>query len=123
LKFLRDLGDNDEGVIEKIIDATTYIIRVDSLKKIIRVKLDGVKKLKANPRLEEVQQLNNRIKKFSDESLLQRTVFLELNDFERTQNAFMGMVRIGKGREKISIQEILINEGFIYINRNAYFEE
>lgn len=120
---MRDLGDNDEGVIEKIIDATTYIIRVDSLKKIIRVKLDGVKKLKANPRLEEVQQLNNRIKKFSDESLLQRTVFLELNDFERTQNAFMGMVRVGKGREKISIQEILINEGFIYINRNAYFEE
>lgn len=120
---MRDLGDNDEGVIEKIIDATTYIIRVDSLKKIIRVKLDGVKKLKANPRLEEVQQLNSRIKKFSDESLLQRTVFLELNDFERTQNAFMGMVRVGKGREKISIQEILINEGFIYINRNAYFEE
>ena len=61
LKFLREVKQTDEGVIEKIIDATTYILRVDNLKKVIKVKLDGVKRLKANPRLSEVQELNRKI--------------------------------------------------------------
>lgn len=41
----------EEGVVDKCIDPVTYIIRVDAHKKLIRVRLDGVSKLVANPRL------------------------------------------------------------------------
>lgn len=42
---------DEEGIIEKALNANTYTIRINSQRKIIKVKLDGVRILKANPRL------------------------------------------------------------------------
>lgn len=59
--MLRSIDEGEEGVILKGLSANTFAVRVDSKNKIIKVKLDGVKRLKANPRLSEVQELNEKV--------------------------------------------------------------
>ena len=51
IKCLQNLDENEEGVVQAIIDANTYIVRADKSKKILRVRLDGVTRLYANPKL------------------------------------------------------------------------
>ena len=57
-------------------DPTTYIVRVDAHKKLLRVRLDGVAKLQANPRLPEVVELQKANELYYARYLHQRTVSL-----------------------------------------------
>ena len=80
------------------------------MKKIIKVKLDGVKALKGNPRLPEIQELNENIGNYLLNEFLQRTVTLELNDYDQNENSFLGVLRVTKkGKERNSLQEILLS--------------
>ena len=103
--FLQTLEPNDEGVIESIEDVDTYIVRVDRQKKILRVKLDGVSKLVGNPKLEPIMDLKKRISEYLKQNFVQRTVILDVNDFDQISNSFSGILRLqGKGKDKISLQ-------------------
>ena len=51
MKYLQNVSESVEGVIEKLVSPTVYIVRIDADMKIIRLRLDGVDNLQINPKL------------------------------------------------------------------------
>ena len=99
IKCLQNLEVNEEGVILSVIDANTYGIRADKSKKILRVRLDGIIKISVNPKLKEIEELNKKIEDFTFKNFNQRTVFLNLTDYDTISNNFIGIVQVqGRGK-------------------------
>ena len=99
---------NTEGVLEKMVDTVTFIVRIDEYNKIIRVKLEGVHRNTANPRLPEMDKLSKDVNEFWNKKLIQRTVYLELIDYDESENNFIGFIRIKEKGRKFAIQESLL---------------
>ena len=105
VNFLKKMEAAEEGIVQQIIDANTFIVRNDRSRKIIRVRLDGVSKLSGNPKLKEITELQKIIENFTFQNLNQRAVFLDLTDFDEANNTFVGVVRMqGKGKDKVTFQ-------------------
>lgn len=121
-QYLRHSQPGDEAIIEKYVDPITYIVRVDAHKKLLRVRLDGVARLQANPRLPEVIELQKANEQFYARSLHQRTVALELLEYSDASNSFVGVVRhTAKGKERLSLQECLLANGLVVLTKHGFF--
>ena len=91
--------------MQGIIDATTFIIRCDKSKKIVKVQLDGVRRLEGNPNLKEIIDLQNKITDYTLKNFNQRNVFIDLTDYDEVNNNFIGVIWMqGKGKQKMTIQ-------------------
>ena len=91
--------------MQGIIDATTFIIRCDKSKKIVKVQLDGVRRLEENPNLKEIIDLQNKITDYTLKNFNQRNVFIDLTDYDEVNNNFIGVIWMqGKGKQKMTIQ-------------------
>lgn len=99
-------------------------MRVDTHKKLLRVRLDGVARLQANPRLPEVAELQKANEQFYARNLHQRAVTLELLEYSDASNSYVGVVRhTAKGKERLSLQECLLSNGLVTLTKHGLFEE
>ena len=115
MRYLQELEEQSEAVVEKVVDLTTYVVRVPASRKILRVRLDGVRKSAGNPFLPEIKEICANAQTFTYRTFYQRTVFLDLTDFDEAENCFIGEVSLSLHGRHRTLQELLLSEGLVYM--------
>jgi hypothetical protein len=72
----------EEAVIEEMLSVTRYKVRIESLKCIVNLALEGILAPKMNPNLPEYKKLKEDAKNFQRRNFTKRDITVVINEYD-----------------------------------------
>lgn len=113
------IGTRIYGVIFEMVDSVTYKIYIESKDCLLKVKIDHLTSFSAvlSSLIPEYTEIKNHFEDRYKKEFQKRDIELLIEDYQSTTSLFIGNIFIGLGKNKIHLQQYLLENSYAYLDK------